>query len=99
MEDSGSTEETEARQSDAPDQEGDVDAMGRPKRRAVVGQGYGPTKARQIFLYLGVVALIIGAYFGAQYAISKLDVAPAQGKPQAPWAQPNAPQIPPQQFQ
>ncbi len=79
--------------------ESELDAMGRPKRRAVVGQGYGPTKARQVLSYAAAVAVIIGLYFGAIFAVSKLDTAPANDKPQAPWAQKGAPQTPPQRFQ
>jgi len=92
-------QEPEARNPGPDDGESDVDAMGKPKRREVVGQGYGPSKARQLLSYVAVLALIVGAYIGAQYAISKLDVAPAQSKAQAPWAQKKAPQIAPQQFQ
>lgn len=77
----------------------EVDAMGKKKRREVIGHTYGPTKARQIALYLVAVAVVIGVYFGGQYAIGKLDTAPAHDKAQAPWAQPGAPQAPPQRFQ
>src|SRR3954468_11505354 len=45
-------------------EQSDVDAMGHDKRRSVVGNSYGPSKARQLVLYgiflVVVVALVIG---------------------------------------
>lgn len=98
-EDETAVQDAPGRDEDSGDDESEVDAMGQPKRRAVVGQGYGPSKTRRLVLYVGVLLLVVAAYIGAQYAITKLDVAPAQSKPQAPWAQPKVHQIPPQQFQ
>src|SRR3954453_17258225 len=48
----------------------EVDAMGKDKRRPVVGQSYGPSKARQFALYgvflVVVVALAFGGYLLVQ---------------------------------
>src|ERR671931_1775250 len=41
-------------------EQSEVDAMGKDKRRPVVGQSYGPSKARQFALY-GVFLLVVGA--------------------------------------
>src|SRR3954447_16557060 len=78
------------------DREGELDAMGKPKRRKVIGQTYGPTKARQFALYAMAIGVIVLIFIGAQFAIDKLDKPPAHDKAQAPWAQPNSPQLPPQ---
>src|SRR5512144_2584746 len=51
----------------------DVDAMGRDKRRPVVGQSYGPSKARQLGLsgiFLAVVAALV---VGGIILVGKLD--------------------------
>lgn len=79
-------------------QDEEVDALGLGKRRQVIGQGYGPGKARQ-FIYYGIfVAAIIGLYIGATFAVSELDVAPEKETDQAPWAKAD-PQIPPTRFE
>jgi hypothetical protein len=75
------------------------DAMGQDKRRQVVGQGYGPSKARQLAYYGIAVAFIVLAYIGAKIAIDELDKAPANNPDKAPWAQPDAPQQPAKRFQ
>ncbi|HEX6602444.1 MAG TPA: hypothetical protein VF030_07350 [Solirubrobacterales bacterium] len=76
------------------------DAMGLDKRRAVVGQGYGPSKGRQIIYYAVFIGLLVLLYFGGRYAVDQLDKAPSHNPATAPWAQPPAKQQPPpQQFQ
>ena len=77
----------------------DKDAMGQDKRRQVVGQGYGPSKSRQLVYYGLFVAFVIALYIGGKIAIDELDKAPAHNPDKAPWSQPNAPQTPPQRFQ
>jgi len=77
----------------------DKDAMGQDKRRQVVGQSWGPSKARQLLYYGLAVAVVIAIYIGGKIAIDQLDKAPAHNADQAPWSQPNAPQTPPQRFQ
>jgi hypothetical protein len=76
------------------------DAMGLDKRRPVVGQGYGPSKGRQLLYYGIFLAFLVLLYFGGKFAIDKLDQAPSHNPATAPWAQPPAKkQPPPQQFQ
>ena len=76
------------------------DAMGLDKRRPVVGQGYGPSKGRQLIYYVAFIGLLVLLYFGGKYAIDQLDQAPSHNPAKAPWAQPPAKQQPPpQQFQ
>jgi hypothetical protein len=71
-----------------------VDAMGKDKRRQVVGQSYGPTRQRQLAYYGIFVAFIVVLFVVGSYAIGQLDKAPSKIQAQAPWAQPNAPQDP-----
>ena len=75
------------------------DAMGRDKRRRIVGEGYGPSKARQLLYYGIFVVFLILAYIGAKIAVDELDKAPANSPDKAPWSKPEAPQAPPQRFQ
>ena len=74
----------------------DVDAMGQDKHRKIIGQGYGPGKARQ-FLYYGIfLGFLVALYFGAQIAVDELDKAPAKNVDKAPWS---GTTIPPRQFE
>ena len=77
----------------------DVDAMGKDKRRAVVGGKYGPTKARQAALYGIAVAVIVLLAIGAKLLISSQDKFPSKVQAQAPWAQQDAKQVPPKPLQ
>jgi hypothetical protein len=77
----------------------DVDAMGQDKKRSVVGQGYGPSRGRQLLYYGLFLAALVALYFGAQFAISELDKAPKNDPAAAPWSQEAAPQESPKQFQ
>jgi hypothetical protein len=69
-----------------------VDAVGKDKRRQVVGQTYGPTRQRQLAYYGIFIAFVIVVYIGASFAVSQLDKAPADNPAKAPWSKPNAPQ-------
>jgi hypothetical protein len=76
------------------------DAMGLDKRRPVVGQGYGPSKGRQLLYYGIFIAVVILLYFGGKAAVNQLDQAPSHNPATAPWAQPPANKQPqPEQFQ
>jgi hypothetical protein len=78
----------------------ETDAMGHDKRRAVVGQGYGPSRGRQLLYYGLFLAFLIAVYLGGKLAIDELDKAPKHNPAAAPWAKP-APQQQrqPEQFQ
>lgn len=72
----------------------ETDAMGQDKRRQVIGQRYGASRARQ-FLYYGIfLAFLVVLYIGGQAAVSHFDKAPKHDKAQAPWAQKGAPDNP-----
>jgi hypothetical protein len=76
-----------------------VDAMGKDKRRQVIGHAYGPTRARQLTYYGVFVAIVLALFFGAKFAIDELDKAPEKIENQSPWSKGDAPQVPPQRFQ
>jgi hypothetical protein len=72
----------------------DTDAMGRDKRRQVVGGTYGMTTAKLTVLYATVVAVIAGAAFGLYLLAKDLDQPPEKISTEAPWAEQDAPQRP-----
>ena len=80
------------------DQSG-VDAMGKDKRRNVVGVSYGPSRARQASLYGAALAILAVIVIGGKLLADKLDEPPDQIKVEASWAQPDARQIPPKPIQ
>ncbi len=81
-------------------EQSEVDAMGKSKRREVVGHSYGPSKTRQAVLY-GVFLLCVAALFvGGKLLVDALDTPVGSNVPQsAPWAQPDAKQHPPKPLQ
>ena len=76
------------------------DAMGKDKRRPVVGQSYGPSKTRQLTLYGIFLAVVAAILIGGAILVSALDTPVGKQIPQsAPWAQPHAKQHPPKPLQ
>jgi hypothetical protein len=69
-----------------------VDAMGKDKRRQVVGGTYAASKQRQLAYYGVFVAFVVVLFLVASFAVSELDKAPSHNPAEAPWAQPAAPQ-------
>jgi hypothetical protein len=80
------------------DHDRSVDAMGQDKHRQVVGQSYGPSKARQLSLYGVFIAIVIALFIGGKIAVDHFDKAPSHNKDQAPWSASNAKQHTPQRF-
>ncbi len=80
-------------------QPSDVDAMGKDKRRQVVGQTYGPTLARQLTLYGIFVAVVAALFLGGLALVHALDKPPEHIPNSAPWSKPGAKQIPPKPLQ
>ena len=72
------------------------DAMGQDKRRTIIGQGYGPSRGRQLLYYGLFIAFLVAAFIGGKIAIDELDKAPAHDKDKAPWT---GTQVPPKQFE
>jgi hypothetical protein len=83
----------------AKHEQSELDAMGKDKRREVVGQTYGPTVARQVTLYGVFLAILAALVFGGKALTDKLDEPPASNPDKAPWSQPDAKQIPPKPIQ
>jgi hypothetical protein len=81
-------------------EQSEVDAMGLDKRRSVVGQGYGPSKARQLLVYLGAVAVIAALVVGGIILVNSVDTSVGKDVPHsAPWAKQGVKQIKPKPIQ
>jgi hypothetical protein len=76
-------------------QQSDIDAMGKDKRRQVVGHSYGPSRRQQLTFFGIVGALVLVVWLGAKIMVSEFDQPPAQDADKAPWSQPDAQQTPP----
>jgi hypothetical protein len=77
-----------------------VDAMGLGKRRSVVGRSYGPSKARQLVVYLVFLAVVAALVVGGIILVNNLDTPVGKDIPHsAPWAKPGAQQIKPKPIQ
>ncbi len=76
-----------------------LDAMGRDKRRQVVGEVYGPTRARIALRFAIFLAVVIVLLVAAKIAVDRLDKAPETTSSEAPWAQPGSPQRPPRSLE
>ncbi len=72
----------------------DVDAMGRDKRREVIGHAYGPSRKSQLMFFGIVAAALVIIIGGGKMAADKADEQPDSNPDAAPWAQPGAPQTP-----
>jgi hypothetical protein len=77
----------------------DVDAMGRDKRRQIVGGTYGPTKTRLIVTFTATIAVIGGIGAGLYLLAKNADQPPEQISREAPWAESDAPQNRPAKLQ
>lgn len=68
-------------------EQSEEDAMGRDKRRSVVGQRVGPSKTRQLAVYLGFLAVVAALAVGGLLLVSNLDTSVGKDVPNsAPWA-------------
>jgi hypothetical protein len=77
----------------------DTDAMGKDKRRQVVGGTYGMTRTKLFVLYGTTVAVIAAAGFGLYLLAKDLDQPPEKISAEAPWAEQDAPQRQPKALQ
>src|SRR5689334_9818473 len=77
----------------------DVDAMGHDKRRLVVGQSYGPSKARQLGLYAIFLAVVAGLLVGGILLVGHFDKSVDKVPCSAPWCKGNPKQIQPKPIQ
>lgn len=77
----------------------DQDAMGKDKRRPVVGQSYGASKARQLATYGVFLAIIAAVVVGGIILIGSLDTSVKKVPDSAPWSKPGVRQIQPKPIQ
>jgi hypothetical protein len=81
-------------------EQSEVDAMGLDKRRPVVGEGYGPSKSRQLVVYVGFLAIAVALVVGGIILVGSLDTSVGKNVPDnAPWAQQDAKQVKPKPIQ
>jgi hypothetical protein len=78
----------------------EVDARGLDKRRKVIGESYGPSKARQLGLYAIFLAVAAAVVIGGIILVGKLDTGVGKDVPNsAPWSKPGVKQIKPKPIQ
>jgi hypothetical protein len=81
-------------------EQSEVDAMGKDKRRPVVGESHGPSKSRQFALYGAALAVVAALGFGGYLLVHSEDKGVGKDVPKtAPWSKPDAKQIPPEPIQ
>src|SRR3954462_3703406 len=62
-------------------EQSEVDAVGKDKRRPVVGQSYGPSKTRQLVLYGVFLAVVAVLAFGGYLLIQSQDTGVGKNVP------------------
>jgi hypothetical protein len=71
-----------------------VDAMGKDKRREVIGHAYGPSRKSQLAVLGGFIAVVFIFIFGVGAIARNSDATPKSNPDLAPWSQSDAPQTP-----
>jgi hypothetical protein len=64
----------------------DTDAMGKEKKRKVVGGRYGPTRARVFATFATFFAVVAAIAVGFYFLAKELDQAPKENPDEAPWS-------------
>lgn len=72
----------------------DVDAMGKDKRREVIGHSYGPSRKSQLAVLGGFLAAVVIVFGGGKLLADKADATPKDNPDAAPWSQPDVQQHP-----
>src|SRR3954471_19677907 len=81
-------------------EQSEVDAMGLDKRRTVVGEKVGPSKKRQLAVYLGFLAIVVALVVGGIILVGSLDTSVGKNVPNsAPWSKSGAKQLEPKRIQ
>jgi hypothetical protein len=81
-------------------EQSESDAMGKDKRRAVVGRRHGPSKTRQLALYGAFLLVLVALFVGGLFLVGTLDTGVGKDVPNtAPWAKQDARQIQPKPIQ
>jgi hypothetical protein len=71
-----------------------VDAMGKDKRREVVGHSYGPSRRSQVMFFVAVGVILVVIIGGWTLAVAAFDQPPDSNPDKAPWSAADAPQVP-----
>jgi len=74
----------------------DTDAMGRDKRREVIGESYGPSRSRVILSFVAFFAIVGIVFVGLMLLVGQVDKAPDSNPALAPWSAADVEQQPPQ---
>ena len=77
----------------------DVDAVGKDKRREVVGGKYGPSRTRVIATFATFFAVVAALGVGFYFLAKELDQPPSENPDVSPWSASEAPQQPPKPLQ
>ena len=80
-------------------EQSEVDAMGKDKRRPVVGESHGPSTARQLTLYGAFLAVVVALAVGGFILVGSLDKSVGKVPNSAPWSKPGAKQVQPKPIQ
>jgi len=93
---SGSGDSTERpRTGEYGENRSDVDAMGNDKRREVVGQQYGATVRKRLFIYGAAVGVIVAIVIVFLTVVTNYDNRERPLENTAPWSAANASQVAP----
>lgn len=84
--------EVEEQEHSEAEQAGNVDAMGRDKRRTVIGGQYGATVRKQLAVYGIFVAVVAVLVIGSLTVVSSIDNREMPLEDTAPWTQAGADQ-------
>jgi len=95
MEESASKREPDSGSDDVSEKSDDLDAMGQPRRRPVVGQQYGATVRKQLLVYGIFIAVLVGVGILFLTVVSNVDNKEIPLEDTAPWTQATASQDPP----
>jgi hypothetical protein len=77
-------------------EQSETDAMGRDKRREVIGGRYSPSLARQLAMYGIFLAVVAAITVGFIVLAGELDAPPKSYPDKAPWARADAPDVKPE---
>jgi hypothetical protein len=75
-------------------EQSEVDAMGKDKRRSVVGRRHGPSRTRQFALYGISLAVVVALAVGGIILVGSLDKSVGKVPHTAPWSKPGVKQVP-----
>lgn len=74
----------------------DTDAMGRDKRREVIGEDVGPSRTRVIMTFVVFFAIVGIVFVGLLFLVNQVDQPPDTNADKAPWSAPDVEQQPAQ---